>query len=317
MKVIFASNYLNHHQLSFSIEMIKETEGQFIFIATEEISEERVALGYTDMNSKYPWVIKAYQSKEEKERAIEQINQADVVIMGSAPEYLIEQRLRQNKLVFRYSERIFKNKGNAIKNFLRRIKYCFFNKNIKRCYMLCASAYAAMDYSKLSLYVGKTYKWGYFPELKHYNDINSLIENKKNNSILWVGRFIEWKHPEVGLEVARRLKEDGYRIATCSNSSLRYQTTVLNTLHLSAYVDTIQDLRPGMTKVETLALLLEKEKPDAAIMVGDRIFDIEAGRKNGLKTIGCRYGYSPLEAEKADYVVNHAAAIYQIVKKAI
>ena len=118
-------------------------------------------------------------------------------------------------------------------------------------------------------------------------------------------------------ETLRRLKEDGYRIATCSNSSLRYQTTVLNTLHLSAYVDTIQDLRPGMTKVETLALLLEKEKPDAAIMVGDRIFDIEAGRKNGLKTIGCRYGYSPLEAEKADYVVNHAAAIYQIVKKAI
>jgi len=266
MKVIFASNYLNHHQLSFSIEMIKETEGQFIFIATEEISEERVALGYTDMNSKYPWVIKAYQSKEEKERAIEQINQADVVIMGSAPEYLIEQRLRQNKLVFRYSERIFKNKGNAIKNFLRRIKYCFFNKNIKRCYMLCASAYAAMDYSKLSLYVGKTYKWGYFPELKHYNDINSLIENKKNNSILWVGRFIEWKHPEVGLEVARRLKEDGY----CFNLSFIGCGELEETLKKKVKEENLENFITFLGSMSTEQVRAYMEESEIFLFTSDR-----------------------------------------------
>ncbi len=112
-----------------------------------------------------------------------------------------------------------------------------------------------------------------------------------------------------------RLQADGYRLATCSNSSLRYQTAVLEGLHLARYIDTIQDLRPNMTKVETLALLLSREQPDAAVMVGDRIFDIEAGRKNGLKTIGCGYGYCPEEAAQADYFAKNPLEIYQIVKK--
>ncbi len=119
------------------------------------------------------------------------------------------------------------------------------------------------------------------------------------------------------VESLKQLQADGYRIATCSNSSLRYQTAVLTGLHLLPYVDAIQDLRPNMTKVQTLALLLEKEEPDAAVMVGDRKFDIEAGRENGLKTIGCRYGFNPAEAESADEVVDSGFEIYQVVKKLI
>lgn len=114
-------------------------------------------------------------------------------------------------------------------------------------------------------------------------------------------------------ESLSRLKQDGYRIAVCSNSSLRYQTMVLTELKLMPMVDAIQDLRPNMTKVETLKILLEKEAPDAAVMVGDRKFDIEAGRKNGLPTVGCRYGFNPKEAELADIVIDSAFKIYDAV----
>lgn len=111
-------------------------------------------------------------------------------------------------------------------------------------------------------------------------------------------------------EGLKRLQEDGVITAICSNSSSRYINMVLNALHLSELIDEIQDLRPGMTKVETLHLLLDRVNPDAAVMVGDRSFDIEAGKKNGLKTIGCAYGFQPNEAAQADVVIESGAEIY-------
>ena len=60
------------------------------------------------------------------------------------------------------------------------------------------------------------FKWGYFPEKKLY-DIEALLEGKANSrketgkfSLLWAGRFIDWKHPEYAVRAAAKLKQDGY-----------------------------------------------------------------------------------------------------------
>ena len=58
------------------------------------------------------------------------------------------------------------------------------------------------------------------------------------------------------LNSLKKLKENGYYTAVCSNSSRRYITMVLEALGLMPYIDFIQDLQPNMTKVQTLALLL-------------------------------------------------------------
>ena len=49
--------------------------------------------------------------------------------------------------------------------------------------------------------------------MKKYENINTVIENKKQNTLLWAGRFIDWKYPEKAIEVARRLKAEGYVFA--------------------------------------------------------------------------------------------------------
>ena len=59
------------------------------------------------------------------------------------------------------------------------------------------------------MFKNRMYKWGYFPETRHY-DLNSLFERKNRAEILWCGRFLEWKHPEIAINVALRLKADGY-----------------------------------------------------------------------------------------------------------
>ena len=210
MKVVFASNFMTHHQLPFSDAMAANPEIEYYFIATATVPEARKNLGYRDMNSSRDYIISTYASEEKRAQAIQLCDSADVVICGSAPEYLIKNRLKSQKLTFRYSERIYKKKRPFYEMPLRAVKYYWKHSRHKNLYLLCASAFTAADYAKTATFLEKTYKWGYFPETIKYDDIDSLINNKAPNSLLWVGRFIDWKHPECAIEVAKRLRDDGY-----------------------------------------------------------------------------------------------------------
>ena len=77
--------------------------------------------------------------------------------------------------------------------------------------MLCASAFTAGDYAKFGLFRGRCYKWGYFPETIRYPSIDDLIDRKAKATILWCGRFLDWKHPDDAIEAAKLLKNAGYR----------------------------------------------------------------------------------------------------------
>lgn len=209
MKIVFLSNYFNHHQKPLSDELYHLMGDDFCFVATSPIPEERVALGY-GREEVPPYVKYHYKSEEEALVCQKLIDEADVLIHGSAPYALVEKRLKNGGLTFRYTERIYKNgcpyyrlPMHFLRNFQRHIRY-------SHSYMLCASAFAAADYAKTFTFLNKAYKWGYFTEVKRYGDIDTLIASKKKNSLLWAARFIEFKHPEVPLAIAKRLKRDGY-----------------------------------------------------------------------------------------------------------
>jgi glycosyltransferase involved in cell wall biosynthesis len=213
MKVVFLSNFLNHHQVPFSNNMYDALGDGYKFVQTEPVNEERLNMGYEDMEGKYPYILCPYKSEEESENTKRLVDEADFVITGSAPEFYIKNRLDNNKPVFRFSER-----------FMRHQKWRFFTpKSLKFMYnrhtkyrknnvfVLCASAYTAIDYAFFGAYKNKTFKWGYFPEVIEH-DIDKLIENKQDKVIelLWVARFLKLKHPEKFLKVLKRLKDDGY-----------------------------------------------------------------------------------------------------------
>ena len=90
MKVSFFSNFLNHHQLPFCREMFRLLGGDFLFIATEKIPQDRLELGYEDMNHKDSYVIRSYESVEQKKKALKAGINSDVVIIGSAPIFLLK-----------------------------------------------------------------------------------------------------------------------------------------------------------------------------------------------------------------------------------
>ena len=213
MLVTFYSNFLNHHQLPFCFAMQKCTGGNFFYVAGTPGPEERLRLGYKDYNH-LPFVVRAYESETEKKRAERLCEESDFIVHGSASEEYIKLRMEKEKLAFRYSERWLKNGlwhmfGPRARYYTYKDHGVYRNKPL---YLLCSSAYTAADASRFGAYRKKTYKWGYFPEVRPYENIEKLICGKEENSLVWAGRFLALKHPESALVLVSDLKKAGYKV---------------------------------------------------------------------------------------------------------
>lgn len=211
MKIVFCSNFINHHQVPLADELYKLTGGNYTFIATISMPDSFARSGYDDYSSK-PYLLKAYESNESFTRAMKLAEEADVVILGSAPCCFIEKRLLKNKLTFRYSERWFRSFRNRFMNpySLLRNHYRFINKPL---YLLAASAYAARDVNSLGLYRSKIYKWGYFTAVDAAMKRDTpQLESDRKVSLMWCARFIRLKHPEIAIKMVAKLKKSGYNV---------------------------------------------------------------------------------------------------------
>lgn len=216
MKVVFISNFLTHHQVPFCLEMQKRLGEDFKFISTVKIFDWRLKLGFKDLDNQYDFVVKAYENEESKNLAKKLTLESDVAIIGSTTDEIIEERLKQDRLTFRYRARVFIFPDGFFKTIFDKEKLkLFYDRHIKfrknkNLYMLCANAYGARDFNFLGLYKNKIYKWGYFLETNEY-DIDKLIQKKEENKrieIIWVARFIPWKHPEIVIKLAKNLKKE-------------------------------------------------------------------------------------------------------------
>ena len=208
MKIVFVSNYLNHHQLPFCIQLAKENDIDFTFVATMQIPKFRLALGYEDLNNKYPFVVRAYESDESKAFGIKLATEADVTIIGTNDIVFIEKRLRDNKLTFKMSERLFKESGLnlLIKLIPKTIKYRKLYKKFKEknFYLLSQGDYSKRDYQKIGLFKNKVLRWGYFPK-PYYLQPSQRAETIQ---ILWCGRVIDWKRPMIVFSISRFLEKE-------------------------------------------------------------------------------------------------------------
>lgn len=222
MTITFFSNFLNDHQLPFCNEMVKQLgKDNFHFVAHERIDPERIAMGFADMNEQYPFVIKSYEDESQKRKAQDLMLSSDVVIIGSYRDMPFDERMKRNKLTFRYNERLLKT--GDWRWFDPRVQKSVWTQWTKYkkspLYELCASAYTARDLSLFGFPKEKCFKWGYFPIVKEYDNIEEIMQSKRKNgglkhcqdvSILWVARLIGLKHPEYPIKIAKRLKQEGY-----------------------------------------------------------------------------------------------------------
>lgn len=216
MKLTFVSNYINHHQIPVSTELYKKLGEDYCFIQTEPIETERLQMGWEDKKD-LPYVVNYHEYQRYCDMLI---MDSDVVVFGGTDdESYIQSRLKAGKLIIRYSERLYKTgqwKAISPRGLLK--KYKDHTKYRKaQVYLLCAGGYVPSDFHIVRAYPNKMLKWGYFPETKQI-DVDKVMalkqevaDQREGVTMLWAGRFIDWKHPELPIELALRLKEKGYK----------------------------------------------------------------------------------------------------------
>ena len=263
--VVMVSNYFNHHQRPLADEFYKIYGDGYKFIETSPMTEERKNMGWGE--GVYPeYVVSCDAFVSDKNICIKFIDDADIVIIGSAPNSLIQQRIKNKKVIFRYSERPLKDNSQKWKYLIRLYTWRKLNPQKGFMHLLCSSAFTAADYAKFGLYKNKAYKLGYFTEVKKYDNIDTLIEQKEANSILWCARLIPLKHPEFAVEIAKRLKNDGYRFKLGIIGTGEMEgaiTDIIKTENLEEYVNMLGSMKPEEVR-------MHMEKSEIFLFTSDR-----------------------------------------------
>ena len=197
MKIVFVSNFLNHHQIPFC-KYLKSLVDEFWFIATDNGNSQGYQTSHHDN-----YLIDYFT---EKTRAEKEILSADAVIFGACPDKLVTLRMKEDKLSFIYSERIFKKgilRCLIPKNFIY-LKNRYLRYKTKNLYVLAASAFLPYDLSIFGFPQNKIFKWGYFPSCSAHK-----TQEKEQNTILYVGRLLKLKHADTVIKTAQFLKQEG------------------------------------------------------------------------------------------------------------
>lgn len=210
MTIVFVSVVLNIHQVGIADELYYLTNGSFWFIETGNTDGDNNKGGDSNTFKKRPYLI-AGNNFAYKEKVNNLILNADVMIYGAAPLTYLKERVKTSKLTFLYSEHWFKQgwKNLFSPNLIKQMWLYHTKCHNKPLYLLGASAYAAKDFNLMGAFKDKAFKWGYFTQCPDLN-IENVLRDKSNDCkirILWCGRFIDWKHPEVMVSLAEKLRD--------------------------------------------------------------------------------------------------------------
>lgn len=213
MEVAYISNFLNHYQAAFANAM-KRKGVTYWFLATEQVPKERLKLGFSDEFNDLSYVVNI---SDDPEKARDIVKRCDLLLTAYYANELSGMRVKAGGITFVVSERLFKPTSSklvsCIKNAGRYIKYRYIHTKYgyrQACYFLLIGQYAADDYIKCGVPTDRILKFAYFPELSHFEERSYLPEEEVR--FLWIGRLINWKHPDCAIRVVEKLSQEGYKV---------------------------------------------------------------------------------------------------------
>ncbi len=122
-------------------------------------------------------------------------------------------------------------------------------------------------------------------------------------------------------QLFKDLSLNGWELRICSAKPTGMIETVLKHFNVYKYFasfvgSSMHGEYPG--KVSFIKAILDTEKPEKAVMIGDRRDDIEGGKGNNIETIGVLWGYGSreeLSLAGATHLVSTPSEIFDILKQ--
>lgn len=214
MKLLYVTQGMGLHVMAISDAYYKILGDDFRFIWTRQPSSKEYSIHkHAEMGLSYdkPYIYHAWKSDKSKSEAIRMVNEADVVIFGGQSFEYVEQRIKNHKLTFSSSERWFKRPFYTIspKGWLSLYRSIIKIQN-ENYFHLALSAYCANDLAVMHSFKNRVFKYGYLVPIEQY-DIEECVKNKRRTTleIMWCARFIDWKHPELVTNLAKKLVDNG------------------------------------------------------------------------------------------------------------
>lgn len=215
MKLVFYSVILNNHQANVADELWELTGHQYCFVELENLSGES-RKGDTRNYEDCPYLLRAWESKEAYNKAMELARTAECCVFSGVLALPFQrERMKLGLFSFDMSERWLK-KGfiNLFSLAIFRMMFAYYwgSWYKKPLYKLCCSAFAARDQQIVGTYRNRCYKWGYFTKVNKI-DVEVFTDFSTSNiaQLMWCSRYLMWKHPELPILMAERLKKKGYR----------------------------------------------------------------------------------------------------------
>lgn len=168
------------------------------------------------------------------------------------------------------------------------------------------------------------------PPLKQsYKEFYNFTDEQAEQAIIYyrerystIGLFENDLYPGMA-DMLKDLSERGCHLAIASGKPTPFVKRILDKFEISQYFEVILGSEFDGTrekKIDTIHDVLSIFSPDEAIskesfaMVGDRKFDIIAGKEAGFSTIAVSYGYGPMEEltkESPDLIVDSVSALHK------
>ncbi len=228
MKIVFYSLILNNHQANIADELWELTNHQFCFVELANLQAEH-RKGDTRDYTDCPYLLRAWESSQSYAKAMILAQEAECCIFSGVLALPFQKaRMKLGRLSFDMSERWLKR--GIINLFSPSIFQMFLSYHLggwgqKPLYKLCCSAFAAHDQRKLLTFKNKCYKWGYFTKVdNNLSRTPSCFTDVQSFSLMWCSRYLKWKHPELPVMLAARLKSLGYRFTLDMYGSGEYES---------------------------------------------------------------------------------------------
>lgn len=125
-------------------------------------------------------------------------------------------------------------------------------------------------------------------------------------------------YPNV-LDTLKELKRRGFILTIASSRSRASLIDYITNLHLTdtiSYVLGADDVKDGKPNPEAVNMTLKKfgVKPEAAIVVGDTVFDVQMGKNAGTLACGVTYGNGSRDSLKdADWIIEDFSQLLDIL----
>ncbi|GAK09455.1 HAD hydrolase-like protein [Geomicrobium sp. JCM 19038] len=118
------------------------------------------------------------------------------------------------------------------------------------------------------------------------------------------------------LDVLEKLKANDIQIFVASNGLKKYLESIVSHFALDRFVAGTYSIEQieSLSKSDLVKTILKEHFVTQAIMIGDRMSDIQAAKDNNLLSIGCRFDFAQEgELQFADVVIEDLSEVPQIV----